>query len=216
ATLAARERTRSREPAVDVLAEAEHAAGQHGPGTPQAQEVGGIPERVEAARLARRDGRVGTRHPEENGGPTRRRVQHRVAYLQPRVATRQGLPARRPLAQRPPVEGRDAADGSERRADGDADPIVARGIRSPVPDTCILERQLRPAREQQGRPVEVPDALGADEWAWGEFGDLSREPAPAGPHWEQRQRTQAGRAGGEAAPEGLPTGAERGGATATP
>src|SRR5262249_18475925 len=107
------------------------------------------------------------------------------------------------------VEGRDAADGPERRADGDPDPVVARGIRGAAADTGVLERQLRRAGEQQRGPVEVPDALGANEGSGREFGDLPCQPAPTGPHREQRQRTQSGRACGEAAPERLPPGPER-------
>src|SRR5262249_28085576 len=63
--------------------------------------------------------------------------------------------------------------------------------------------------EQQRGPVEVPDALGANEGARRELGDLACQPAPAGLHREQRQRTESGRACGEAAPECLPPGTER-------
>src|SRR5262249_20605316 len=80
-------------------------------------------------------------------------------------------------------------------------------IRGAAADAGILQRQLRGTREQQRRPVEVPDALRADERTGRELGDLSRRSARAG--GEERQRAQPGGACHEAVPERLASGTER-------
>src|SRR4029453_3760165 len=113
------------------------------------------------------------------------------------------------FAQRLRVEGGDAADAAIRRSDGDADLIVPHRGLGPR-DAGVLERQLRRAREQQGRPVVVPDALGPDERRRRELGDLAGHPAPAPPGVEEGERTETRGPSGEAAPERLPSCAEGG------